>query len=250
MLKALSLPRISNLGPVALFLDLDGTIVEIVEHPHNVHVEPATLKLLARLAVRLAGAIAIVSGRPIEDIDKLFSPLALPVAGVHGLMRRDANGRMFGSNVDVRAMATVKDALELALGQSSGLLIERKPGAVAVHYRSHPELEQMCEEAVTNIVAKRSDLELIRGKMVFEVKLKGTSKGTAIAEFMAEPPFRGRLPVFAGDDVTDEDGFAVVEAMGGRSIKVGAGPTRARWRAQSAAELIDWLGTLASIEGP
>jgi trehalose 6-phosphate phosphatase len=250
MLNTLSLPRVSDLARIALFLDLDGTLVEIVEHPQNVHVEPATLELLARLAARLEGAIAIVSGRPIEDIDRLFSPLALPVAGVHGLMRRDATGRMLAAPLDGSAMASVREALELALGRPSGLFIEAKPGAVAVHYRSRPELQQTCYEAVSNLVDGRTDLELIHGKMVFEIKLKGPSKGTAIAEFMSEPPFLGRLPVFAGDDVTDENGFAVIDALGGHSIKVGPGPTRAHWRAQTAAELLDWLGALASVEGP
>jgi trehalose 6-phosphate phosphatase len=136
MLEALSLPRIADLGTIALFLDFDGTIVEISERPHQVHVAPATLELLGRLASRLDGALAIVSGRPIADIDRLFAPLMLPVAGVHGLMRRDATGRMLGVAIDPAVMAPVRAALELALPD---LLIEEKPGALAVHYRSHPE---------------------------------------------------------------------------------------------------------------
>ena len=250
MLNDLSLPRVSDPGRVALFLDFDGTIVEIAERPQLVRVDPATLQLLAALADRLEGAVAIVSGRPIEDIDKLFSPLVLPAAGVHGLMRRDAAGRMQGAHFEAGAIAPVREALELALGATRGLLIESKPGAVAVHYRSRPELEEMCYEAVSAAVAGRPGLGLIRGKMVLEIKLNGTSKGTAIRAFMSEPPFRGRLPVFAGDDVTDEDGFAVIDALGGHAIKVGNGSTRARWRAKTAAELIDWLGALARTEGP
>lgn len=242
MLEALSLPRIADLGPIALFLDFDGTVVEIAERPHQVHVAPATLELLGRLARRLDGALAIVSGRPIADIDRLFAPLVLPVAGVHGLMRRDARGAMHGGGTGDDGLGPVRAALELALPD---LLIEEKPGALAVHYRSHPERADPCLEAVSRVIAGRGDLELVQGKMVLEVKLKGASKGTAIAAFMHEPPFAGRLPVFAGDDVTDEDGFATVETMGGHSIKVGNGTTRARWRVESAAELIEWLGALA-----
>jgi trehalose 6-phosphate phosphatase len=245
MLKTLPLPTISEVSRIALFLDFDGTIVEIAERPHQVRVDPATRELLSRLTGRLDGALAVVSGRPIADIDRLFSPLVLPIAGVHGLMRRDATGRMLGVAIDPAIMAPVRTALELALPD---LLIEEKPGAVAVHYRLRPELGRMCYEAVSNVIASRSDLELVQGKMVLEIKLKGASKGTAIAAFMDEPPFRGRLPVFAGDDVTDENGFAVVEAMGGHAIKVGNGTTRARWRVETAAELIDWLGALAAAE--
>ena len=245
MLKTLSLPRVSDLSHVALFLDLDGTLVEITEHPGQVEVDPATIRLLGDLSRQLDGALAIISGRAIEDIDRLFHPLVLPVAGVHGLMHRDADGRMQSMRIDPAAIGPAERALERALGPTPGILIEEKPGAIAVHYRAHPELEEVCYEAAS-AAAREGGLELIRGKMVFEVKLKGASKGTAIAAFLREPPFRGRVPVFAGDDVTDEDGFAVVDAAGGYSIKVGNGTSRARWHTGSAAELIGWLGELAA----
>jgi trehalose 6-phosphate phosphatase len=245
MLKTLSLPRVSDLGPVALFLDLDGTLVEITEKPHQVRVDPETIALLGGLSRRLDGALAIVSGRAIEDIDRIFHPLVLPAAGVHGLMRRNAAGRIESTRIDPAAVEPVKKALEQALGPALGVLIEEKPGAIAVHYRSRPDLEEVCFEAA-NAAARRGGLELIRGKMVFEVKVKGASKGTAIDAFLREAPFRGRVPVFAGDDVTDEDGFAVVDAAGGHSIKVGNGTSRARWHTGSTAELIGWLGELAA----
>ncbi len=245
MLKTLALPRVSNLGHVALFLDLDGTLVEITEKPHQVRVDPETIALLGGLSRRLDGALAIVSGRAIEDIDRIFHPLVLPVAGVHGLMRRDAEGRMQTMRIDPAAVEPVKKALERALGPAPGILIEEKPGAIAIHYRSRPDLENVCYEEAS-AAARECGLELIRGKMVFEVKLKGASKGTAIAAFLREAPFRGRVPVFAGDDVTDEDGFAVVDAAGGHSIKVGNGTSRARWHTGSTTELIGWLGELAA----
>jgi len=242
MSKSYSLPTIAGLGSIALFLDLDGTIVEITELPQQVRVEPATVELLARLARRLDGALAIVSGRSLADIDRLFAPLVLPAAGVHGLMRRDAGGRVHAGYLDASVIRSVTEALKQAL---PALLIEPKPGAVAVHYRTHPELAHDCYAAVRDVVEGRDDLEIVHGKMVYEVKMKGASKGTAIGAFMAEPPFIGRLPVFAGDDVTDEDGFAVVEAMGGHSIKVGDGRTRARWSIATAAALVEWLASLA-----
>ncbi|HXF55012.1 MAG TPA: trehalose-phosphatase [Hyphomicrobiaceae bacterium] len=243
MSKSRSLPPITGLGSIALFLDLDGTIVEITELPQQVRLEPATIELLARLARRLDGALAIVSGRSLADIDRLFAPLVLPAAGVHGLMRRDATGRLHAGPLDTGAIQPVTEVLKRAL---PALLIEEKPGAVAVHYRTRPELTQACYAAVRDVVEGRDDLEIVHGKMVYEVKLKGASKGTAIGAFMAEPPFVGRLPVFAGDDVTDEDGFAVVEAMGGYSIKVGNGLTKARWTIATTAEFIDWLASLAN----
>jgi trehalose 6-phosphate phosphatase len=147
--------------------------------------------------------------------------------------------------IDPAAVEPVKKALERALGPAPGILIEEKPGAIAIHYRSRPDLENVCYEEAS-AAARESGLELIRGKMVFEVKLKGASKGTAIAAFLREAPFSGRVPMFAGDDVTDEDGFAVVDAAGGYSIKVGNGSSRARWHTGSTAELIGWLGELAA----
>jgi trehalose 6-phosphate phosphatase len=233
------LPTINDLASCAIFLDLDGTIVELVEHPDAVHVETSTLQLLETLRDKSAGALAVISGREIASIDLLLRPLILPVAGVHGLQRRDAAGLVhLHETSDIRPVTFV---LEKVIGQETGVIIEQKPGAVALHYRLRPDLERRCCEIVEEVVGRRPDLRLVHGKMVFEILQKGADKGSVIEAFLSEPPFVSRRPIFAGDDVTDEAGFAAVNALGGISIKVGPGKTAARFRASHVSDLRDWL---------
>ncbi len=237
------LPSINNLERYAIFLDLDGTIVELVEHPDAVRVEASTLRLLEMLRHRSGSALAVISGREIASIDLLLRPLILPVAGVHGLQRRDAAGFVhLHETSDIRPVTYV---LEKVIGEESGVIIEQKPGAVALHYRLRPDLERRCCEIVEEVVGRRPDLRLVHGKMVFEILQKGADKGSVIEAFLSEPPFLGRKPIFAGDDVTDESGFASVNAVDGVSIKIGADKTAARFRARDVGELHDWLCKLA-----
>jgi trehalose 6-phosphate phosphatase len=236
------LPPIDGLKGHAIFLDLDGTIVEIAEHPDAVSVHPATLGLLKALNDESNGALAVISGRELSAIDRLLYPLKLPAAGVHGLERRDAAGVLHASNTaEVQPISFV---FEKVLGDESGVIIERKPGALALHYRLRPDLEQRCCEIVKEVVGQRKDLRLIHGKMVFEILQKGADKGSVINAFLEEPPFRGRVPIFAGDDVTDEPGFVAVNSQGGISIKVGGQETDARFRAHDVRELESWLRKL------
>jgi trehalose 6-phosphate phosphatase len=237
------LPIINNLERYAIFLDLDGTIVELVEHPDAVRVEASTLRSLELLRDKTGGALAVISGREIASIDLLLRPLILPVAGVHGLQRRDAAGIVHQHETsDIRPVTFV---LEKIIGEESGVVIEQKPGAVALHYRLRPDLERRCCEIVEAVVGRRPDLRLVHGKMVFEILQKGADKGSVIEAFLSEPPFLGRKPIFAGDDVTDEAGFSSVNALDGISIKIGADKTAARCRARDVGELHDWLSTLA-----
>ncbi|HMF06018.1 MAG TPA: trehalose-phosphatase [Methylocella sp.] len=238
-----ALPGISEIASCALFLDLDGTIVELVDHPDAVRVAPETLRLLQVLRGCTGQALAVISGREIAVIDRLLYPLILPAAGVHGLQRRDACGTIYSK--EASNLATLAGVLEHLLGDVPGTVIERKPGGIAVHYRLRPDLERHCRDAVHFVMGGHPGLRLIRGKMVFELTQKGADKGDVISAFLCEPPFRGRTPVFAGDDVTDEAGFAAVNALGGISIKVGDSQTEARFRAESPADLRDWLCDLA-----
>jgi trehalose 6-phosphate phosphatase len=242
----MTLPDLRNPDQLALFLDFDGTLVAIAERPDDVRLDPETRQALADLNGVLDGALAIVTGREIEVIDRFLAPLRLSIAGVHGLMRRDARGKTYTSTFDAELPAAIERAVSPLLKKYPGLLVERKFGAVALHYRDHPELEQVSLEALENALCDLRETEIKRGKMVVEVKAIGGNKGAAVADFLKEEPFAGRRAVFAGDDVTDEDAFVLVNARDGISIKVGPGTTNATYRSTGTAEFLDWLRRLPS----
>jgi trehalose 6-phosphate phosphatase len=232
----------------ALFLDFDGTLADIAPRPDAVRVADGLANTLLRLHERLGGALAIVSGRPIEELDRQLAPLRLPAAGVHGMERRDAQGlqhRLVAGGEP--ALERVADAAEALAARHRGLLVERKPGAVALHFRLAPELEALCIETMRAAVAGDAALALLHGKAVIEAKPTLAGKGRAIAAFMTEAPFAGRRPVFAGDDVTDEAGFEVALALGGDAVKVGDGATAASFRLADPSAVQVWLeGALAA----
>lgn len=223
----------------ALFLDFDGTLVAIAETPEAIHVPAAMVPLLSDLHDLLGGALAVVSGRQIDVLDRFLAPLRLPAAGEHGVQRRDAEGRM----QEQRALdltAVLDTANELARVHE-GLLVERKHAAIALHYRLAPQLEAVCRDAMARVIDGQPQFELLHGKFVFEVKPAGINKGIAIDAFLREAPFAGRVPVFAGDDTTDESGFAIVQPRGGVAIKVGSGPSLALHRLDSPRAVFEWL---------
>lgn len=224
----------------ALFLDFDGTLVALAERPDAVQVAPEVRELLMELQSLLGGALALVSGRQLHVLDHLLMPIRLPAAGGHGLQRRDVHGRT-GTKRQVRINAQVQHACRALSEKYPVLLVEDKYAAIAVHYRQAPELEAVCRHTLCQALQDFPFLELVQGKAVFEVKPKYVNKGTAIADFLAEAPFAGRVPVFVGDDYTDEQGFAVVQAEGGITVKVGPGPTCAAFRLNSSQEVICWL---------
>jgi trehalose 6-phosphate phosphatase len=242
----MTLPDLRNPDQLALFLDFDGTLVAIAKRPDDVRLDPETRDAIADLNDVLGGALAIVTGREIEVIDRFLAPLRLSIAGVHGLMRRDARGKTYTSPFDAGLPAAIERAVSPLLQKYPGLLVERKFGAVALHYRDHPELEQVSLDALENAVCNLRETEIKRGKMVVEVKAIGGNKGAAVADFLEEEPFAGRRAVFAGDDVTDEDAFVLVNARDGISIKVGPGATNATYRSPGTAEFLDWLRRLPS----
>jgi trehalose 6-phosphate phosphatase len=240
----MTLPDLRNPDRYALFLDFDGTLVAIADRPDDVRLDPGTRVALADLNALLGGALAIITGREIAAVDRFLAPLRLSIAGVHGLMRRDARGRTWTSSFDAGLPAAIEQAVLPLLRKYPGLRMERKFGAVALHYRDHPELEQASLDALEKAVCDLKETEIKRGKMVIEVKAIGGNKGAAVADFLKEEPFAGRRPVFAGDDITDEDAFVLVNARDGISIKVGPGGTAATYRTAGTADFLEWLRRL------
>jgi len=208
-------PRLRS--DAALFLDFDGTLVGIAETPEAIEVPQGLVALLTDLHDWLGGALAVVSGRQIDVLDRFLAPLRLPAAGEHGVQRRDATGNMREQTPpDLQAVLDVANHLA---GNYPDLLVERKHAAVALHYRRAPQLEHLCRNALLGVIAKEPRLELMHGKAVFEVKPAGINKGIA----------------------TDESGFAIVQPRGGVAIKVGSGPSLAQHRLESPLAVFEWL---------
>lgn len=231
----------------ALFLDVDGTLVEIAAAPDAVRVPPELVALLGRLERGLAGALALVSGRTIETLDTLFSPLRLAAAGNHGLERRPADGRLFRPAMSP-AIAPARAAMEAFALAHDGVVLEDKHLSVALHFRAAPGAGDGARALVEGLCAdSEGGLFVQYGKMMVELRPPDGDKGGAITAFMAEAPFAGRLPVFVGDDVTDERGFVAVNAMGGHSIRVGAnGRSSARHVLNDVSSLRSWLESAAA----
>jgi trehalose 6-phosphate phosphatase len=227
----------------ALFLDVDGTLLDHAEHPGAVHVEAGLLHLIEGLLDATDGALALISGRSVEDVDRLFAPIAMPLAGQHGTERRSADGTLRRHGPALEQLGRAAGELVRLTSAHGAFLLENKGMTLALHFRRAPDLGALAEREMRRIAAALGDeFELQAGKFVYEIKPSGKDKGSAIAEFMAEAPFAGRTPVFIGDDLTDEYGFDVVNRAGGQSIKVGVGETRARWRLNDAAAVRRWLG--------
>ncbi|MBV6476433.1 MAG: trehalose-phosphatase [Rhodocyclaceae bacterium] len=229
----------------AFFLDIDGTLLEIADRPSGVRVDAALIDMIRRLHACSGGAVALISGRRVADIDALFPGLRLPLAGQHGLERRDAAGGIHSHAPEGVDWPWLKALVSGTFETSKGILVEDKGLTLAVHFRLNPAEEGRIAAALRGIVADAgAAVSLQPGKCVLEIKPAGRDKGTAIAEFMAEPPFEGRRPVFIGDDVTDEYGFRMVNDMNGDSIKVGEGETDARWRLADVQAVRAWLAAM------
>jgi trehalose 6-phosphate phosphatase len=233
----------------AFFFDFDGTLADIAEKPEDVEVTEATRTAVEALRKAAHGAVAIITGRDIQNVDHFLAPLRLPIAGVHGLTRRDANGQLHSPAINAAGLQSVEAVLEPLVAREEGLLLEHKHGALALHYRKRPELENACLKAMERAAGSAANITLRRGKMVIEAVTHAASKGAAIGNFLQEEPFRGRKPVFAGDDLTDEDGFAFVNGAGGISIKVGLGDTGARYRVEDREGLVAWLNRIIEHAG-
>ena len=242
----MSIPAIPH-ERLALFLDVDGTLIEIAETPDAV-VVPASLKsLLNALSTRLDGALALVSGRSIADLDVLFTPLQFTASGIHGCERREPTGCMARPQIDTSALAAIRAELSEWVRHHPALLMENKAYALAVHYRRAPELEATVRSHLMPLLERAGGaFELHRGKFVFEIRPAGFSKRNAVHSFMQQVPFAGRVPMFIGDDVTDEDGFAMVNSLGGISVRVGDDSiqTLAKYRLANVGAVLEWLHSL------
>jgi trehalose 6-phosphate phosphatase len=226
----------------AFFLDVDGTLAELAPSPAEAHVADALRHAVTALHAATGGALALVSGRPIADGDAMIGTACLPVAGLHGLERRDAGGVVRRDTSSAEPMHRARRRIASLVERHGGLLLEDKGLTLALHYRAAPALASFAHRTMREIQAEAGAGYCIQhGKRVVELRPAGRDKGTAVSDFMGEAPFRGRLPVYVGDDATDEHAFQVVNAMGGHSIKVGAGASEARWRLPDVAAVLAWL---------
>ena len=233
-------PKPLELTCSALFLDLDGTLAPIAARPQDVHPDPRRTDLLERLAAALEGRLAVVTGRTLADADRILEGRVTAVAAVHGLVRRDAGGTLHAHAPHPKLHEATK-ALRTFAARDSGLLVEEKGLSVALHFR----LARNCADdarACAQEMADQTGLALQEGDMVEELRTPGPTKADSVEAFMAEPPFRGAVPIFLGDDATDEDGFAAAQAMGGYGVLVGqARPTGARCRLADVDAALAWL---------
>lgn len=233
----------------ALFLDFDGTLVDIADHPDDVFIPNGLSALLTTVAQRLDGRLAIVTGRSIAALEALMGPVSVAVAGSHG-----GEFRLAG-HADPQALASplppaVIEYLSTFARHNGGLLVEPKPYSIAVHYRRHPEAHERLLDYARQISAEMG-LKLKHGKQVVELTMPGSDKGTAVTRFMQTPPFAGSDALFLGDDVTDEDAFTAIAQIGGGGVLVGPlRPTAAHWRLDSVAAVHHWLETALTKEIP
>lgn len=228
------------LAKAALFLDFDGTLAPITSTPRDIAPNPSRTELLRQACRKLCGRLAVVSGRSLDDVDRLIEGAAPCVTGTHGLQRRDAGGRVHAIEPHPKLLeaAELMDAYARA---HSGIIVEHKGPSVALHYRKAPA----ATEAVHDFVRRLSTamgLPIQEGRMVLELRSPGPDKGEAVRAYMSEPPFRGAKPVYIGDDQTDEAAFEAVARMDGFGVVVGERrPTRARFRLSAPPRVLDWL---------
>jgi trehalose 6-phosphate phosphatase len=229
----------------AYFFDVDGTLLELRRRPEEVVADEHLRGLLTRLQAAAGGAVALVSGRSITDLDRIFNPLTLPSAGLHGADIRFPDGSRRTARADL--MDEVRLLVAAFTASHDGIWLEDKGATLAVHFRERPELAGEVLAFLSHFQQGR-DLAVQEGKMVVELKSAAHDKGTAIKTLLAQKPFEGRRPVFVGDDLTDEHGFAEVQRSGGIAIRVGVPdiPTQARLHMPDPSYLRERLRELAA----
>jgi trehalose 6-phosphate phosphatase len=238
--------QVDNLSDCALFLDFDGTLIDIAPAPDLVHVPAALGPLLARLFAGLDGAVAVISGRPIADLDRFLDPLRLPAAGVHGAQLRasgDAEVLLTVGRMD----PTVVAAVDRLGGLHPGVVVEPKVHSIAVHYRQAAAVEPQIAAALTRIVADSPDhFILCPGRCVIEVVPRHVSKGAALEAFLALPPFKGRRPIMVGDDIPDESALLAAARHGGSGLRVAGEHFGGQADFKGPHEVRAWLAAIAS----
>jgi trehalose 6-phosphate phosphatase len=239
------LPR----DPWCLFLDVDGTLLELADTPGGVTVDETLLALLESLRVAAGGALALVSGRTIENLDRLFGSF-LPAAGLHGCERRDAAGALHVAPIAREQLADVREGLQRLVMRHPGLLLEDKGAGLALHFLKARELEHELRAEVALLAAPLVPrFALLDGHAVIEVKPAAHTKDSAVMAFMEESPFRGRTPIFIGDDITDYGGFAAVRRHQGYAIAVGP-RVKSEWLLPGPQAVRDWLEQLVNRAPP
>jgi trehalose 6-phosphate phosphatase len=242
-------PLPEDLQKVAILLDVDGTLLDFAPTPREVFVPHSLRESLARLMEHTNGAVAFVSGRPVPELDLIFSPLQLPAIGGHGAEIRLVPGerpkppRLPPLDPDVkRRFATVAEA-------GPGIVLEDKGYSLALHYRLAPDKERLVHEAAAGICASLKDapLELLPGKLVMEIKQRGTTKATAVRELMTYPPFSGRRPIFLGDDVTDLGVFAIMPDFDGVGVSVGRTVAGVDFWFEQPADVRRWIEQMSLV---
>jgi trehalose 6-phosphate phosphatase len=239
-LNILPAPPIALLRDASLFLDFDGTLVEIAEHPDAVQVGRQHASLLSGLYDRLNGRIALVSGRPAQQVRTLLPENGVTVVGSHGLEFLWADGLVEQPD-QPPGLAQASAAMHEFARAYPGVLVEEKPFGIALHYRRAPSAEQASTELAVYLGSKLG-LQLQRGKMMVELRATGGDKGSAVRRLMRASGFAGTRPLFLGDDLTDEPAFLAVREMGGAGVLVGAPrPTAASYRLKTVADVHEWL---------
>jgi len=205
----------------ALFLDIDGTLLDIAQEPGAVIVPPDLPEVLEAVGKRLGGALAIITGRGLADIERLLAPLKPPCAAEHGAIVRLGDGTVFEPDASRSVPATWRQRIRAAAEGWPGVLVQDKQFSLSVHYRLAPEHEAEIRSLVAAVVAEDPEFEALPARMAVEVRHRALHKGEGLRALMLHAPFKGRKPVFVGDDVTDEDGFRAARALGGLGLEVG-----------------------------
>lgn len=236
-------PPLPRADETALFLDLDGTLAAIEPRPESVRADARRTDLVRRLVARFQGRVAILSGRPLADIDRILEGAVVSVAGVHGLERRTSEGRI-ERIAPHPALGRVEETLESFARGQRGLLVESKPQAIALHYRGHPPAEDACLDIAHRLAAVH-ELGVQEGHMVVELRTPGPDKGDSVRAFMTEALFHDAMPVAIGDDLTDEHAFEAVLDHQGWGVLVGPPrPTSALYGLRDPEAVMAWLEDL------
>ncbi len=220
----------------ALFFDLDGTLIDLAPRPDMVRMPEMLIDLLKQVQRELQGALAVVSGRPLGQLDALLAPWRPPAAGEHGAQCRLPSGEMVPPPRLPAVPTEWRLAADALASENAGIVVEQKATGIAVHYRQAPGSEGRVRDVLQRLAAQRPrEFTAMPGLMLTEIRPRAVDKGSAVEWLMREKPFAGRTPVFVGDDVTDEDGFRAAEALGGRGLHVH------RHFSGGAAQVREWL---------